>query len=328
MKRCPHCGKEVPEEAKVCGYCGNWFETEQAVNKQTAKTKLKGKSGCLIGAFVLVIVLLILALAIAVLGMMGIINFPFQLFASPTASPIALPTSASPTFPKPTSEEDLPPTQERAPTQESTQDLPTPAMEQPVFTETPIGYIFDPFDNPDSGFPIFPGGDVGYTENAFRIAFDQPGGFHAAWSPKEYADATVELFMSVPEAYPGTAGGLTLRTTEKGWYLFWLYPSSQEYQFVRDIGRNPVDLIPRTYSSDIRSLPAKGDWLHLQIKVEMEADQFRFWVSTPGEEYILLNSIRDDIQLSGHLGPAAKPPDQDYSGQVEVFFDWISILPK
>ncbi len=327
MKRCPYCGEEVPEEAKVCGYCGKWFDSDQAHLERSSKTKRKGASGCVIGALVFVIVLLIIALAIAVLWMMGIINFPIKPLTSSTALSTAIPLSASPTFPTPTSEETALPTPEATHTQEVTQDLQTPTLGQPVFTYTPVGYIYDPFDNPDSGFPIFPSGDVGYAENAFRIAFDQPGGFHAAWSPKEYADATVELFMSVPEAYPGTAAGFTLRTKQDAWYLFWLYPSSQEYQFVRDTGNNPIDLIPKTYSSDIRPLHAKEDRLHIQIKVEMEADQFRFWVSYPGEEYLLLNSIRDAMQLTGYLGPAAQPPTQNFTGQVEIYFDWISILP-
>jgi len=186
--------------------------------------------------------------------------------------------------------------------------------------------LYDDFSDPDSGWSVFSdrqSAEVGYQEDVFRIAFYTPGGFQASWSPDEYDDFLVETQFSVAQG-TNVGGGLTLRAASHRWYLIFIYPNTQEYVFWKDIDGNTIQLIERQYSSAIQPEQIKGA-LHLRLKVAAQQDVFEIWISSPNEDYVLLDSVSDSRLTQGHLGPAAIPPDGSFSPPQEVLFDWIQI---
>jgi outer membrane protein assembly factor BamD (BamD/ComL family) len=194
---------------------------------------------------------------------------------------------------------------------------------------TPEVFLYDDFGDPTSGWSVFDdelGGEVGYGDDAFRIAFSQPSdGFHAAWSPLQYADFTVETSFSVPEGPPVAGAGLTLRTVSDGWYLVWIYPESGEYLFTKDVDF-PTELVGRTYSAMIQP-DRKDGRLYLQLKVEAHGDTFEIWVTRPGGAYEHLATVVDAELERGYLGPSAPYPQEAFSAPIEILFDWIRVSP-
>lgn len=188
----------------------------------------------------------------------------------------------------------------------------------------------DDFTDPTTGWPTMGDevtGKVGYQNGSYRIAFYQPGGFQAAWSIREYDDFIVETRVCTSETEPGIGAGLTLRTSEKKWYLFWVYPASREYLFTRGINDEYTDLLPLARSEAIQPERINGR-LCYQIKAAVHGSEFDFWISGDGEEYQFLASAQDDSLSTGRLGPAADAPKSAFSPTpVEALFDWIKVYP-
>ena len=318
--RCPYCGNQVPDTARACGHCGQWLVAQPGAPHAVEAPPRRAPPGWVWG-FVGGIV--VIALVAGVLLAAGVIRLPdHQAVAPPvTSAPMATPTSP----PHPT----LPPTAPAVAETPTPELVPTPTADL-VLTPTPGALLYDDFGDPASGWPVFGddlGGRVGYGDDVFRIAFSQPcPGFHAAWSPEQYADFTAEISFSVPEGPPEVGAGLTLRTTSKGWYLVWIYPESGEYSFAKDVNENPTDLVRRTHSSTIRPTREDGR-LHLQLKVEAYGDTFEIGVATPGGAYERLTTVVDAELQKGHLGPSAPCPDAAFSDPVEILFDWICVSP-
>ena len=212
------------------------------------------------------------------------------------------------------------------------------ATSVPMPTATPVGSTFcDEFNDPGSGWPEFgdrtdPGagyGELGYVQDAYQIAFYQPypGYYHAAWSPAEYTDFTVEVAFSVPEG-SGAAGGLTLRASDGGRYLIWIYPESREFVFVLDApaGEGWNELMSLTDSDLIQPLQQDGR-LHLTLKVVANRDTFDIWVGNPDQGYQHLETVYDLAFRSGFLGPSAPNTVTDAASPQTILFDYICITP-
>ena len=206
----------------------------------------------------------------------------------------------------------------------------TPIRSSPTPTP-PSGFLYDDFSDPTSGWPTFGDqakGEVGYRDGSLRIAFYQPAeGFHSAWSQEQYADFAVEAAFSVPQGNPQAGAGLSLRALGKAWYLLWIYPESGEYIFSKDINGDYVELVKRTYSSDIQPT-RKDNRLHLQLKVQACGNALVIWVAGQGGEYQYLNTVYDSALQKGHLGPSAESPRAAFSAPFEVLFDWIRVSPQ
>ena len=160
-----------------------------------------------------------IVVVVAVAGVLlatGVLSLPGRQATAPPATSASMPASTLSLIPT------LSLTAPGA-TETATPELATTSTAELVPTPTHEVLLYDDFGNPTSGGPTFGddlGGEVGYGDNAFRIAFSQPGpGFHAAWSLEQYTDLTVETLFSVPEGVPEAGAGLTLRTVSDGWYL-------------------------------------------------------------------------------------------------------------
>jgi hypothetical protein len=210
----------------------------------------------------------------------------------------------------------------------------TPA---PLATATPNPYLlYDEFDNPNSGWPTFgdtSSGVVGYANGSFRLAFYQLGFFNSSYSLGTYDDFIVETRVCTSPTTPGIGAGLTLRASENNWYLFWVYPVSREYTFLKGVSDpvtgyyEPTDILPRT-SSDLIQPFNSGDKLCFFIKAAAHGDAFDFWIAGEDGAYQYLASARDSDLAAGHLGPSADAPKSDFSpAPVEALFDWIKVYP-
>jgi hypothetical protein len=186
----------------------------------------------------------------------------------------------------------------------------------------------DEFDTYAGGWPSFgdqENGEVGYAGGKFRIAFYTPGeGFHAAWSPNQYTDFSVETLFSVPADAVGAGGGFTLRTIENRWYLVWVYPASKTYVFIKDMGGKFEYPIPLTRLDNVTP-KEDGGRLYLQLKVVATGSQFEIWAAAPGEGYQQLALVNDASLPQGHLGPSAPRPTGITISPAETLFEWICI---
>lgn len=200
-------------------------------------------------------------------------------------------------------------------------------------TEDPY-LINDEFDDPTSGWPTFgdtSSGEVGYGNGYFRLAFYQLGYFNSAYSLGTYDDVFVETRVCTSDTTPGIGAGLTLRASDYKWYLFWVYPVSREYTFLKGVSDpvtgfyQPTDLIPRAFS-DVILLINSGDMLCLSIKAAAHGDTFDFWVAGEDGTYQFLATAHDLDLATGHLGPSADAPKSNFSpAPVEALFDWIKV---
>jgi hypothetical protein len=204
-------------------------------------------------------------------------------------------------------------------------------------TATTNPYLLnDEFNNPNSGWSTFgdtSSGEVGYGNGSYRLAFYQLGFFNSSYSLGTYDDFIVETRVCTSATTPGIGAGLTLRASDYKWYLFWVYPSSHEYTFLKGIS-DPVtgsyqatDLLPRT-SSDVIQPINSGDKLCFSIKAAAHGDAFDFWVAGDDGTYQYLASAHDSELAAGHLGPSADAPKSVFSpAPVEALFDWIKVYP-
>ena len=314
---CPHCGGEVSEQAKVCGHGGRWLVAEPSTPPPaTVAPSKRGLPGWVWG---LVGVVVVVALVGALLAT-GVIRLPGQqAVALITPTPVLVST--------------LPPLSTLPVAAPSATETPTPppptATLRPTSIPTPSVLVYDDFSNPTSGWPVFgdrKNGEVGYGDDVFRIAFYEPGGFHAAWSPEQYSDFVVETSFSTPDSVADVGGGLTLRTLGTGWYLLWIYPVTGEYTFLKGNYNTQTELAERTHSPAIQPTHENGR-LHIQLKVEACGDAFTIWVASPGGTYQYVDTVRDSELRKGHLGPSADSPKTAFSAPVEILFDWIRVAP-
>ncbi len=196
--------------------------------------------------------------------------------------------------------------------------------------------LFDEFDDPNSGWSTFgdtSSGEVGYGNGSYRLAFYQLGFFNSSYSLGTYDDFIVETRVCTSAITPGIGAGLTLRASDYKWYLFWVYPTSREYTFLKGVS-DPVtgfyqatDLLPRS-SSDVIQPFNSGDMLCLSIKAAAHGDAFDFWVAGEDDTYQYLASACDSELAAGHLGPSADAPKSVFSpAPVEALFDWIKVSP-
>lgn len=202
----------------------------------------------------------------------------------------------------------------------------TPSPTAPPTVPASSVLLYDDFDNPDSGWPVF--GDaqtaqVGYGEGVFRIAFYSPGGFQAAWSPDRYGDFIVETEFSVPEG-TNAGGGLTLRASDQNWYLVLIYPDTQEYSLWKTVAGAGTQIVEHQHSAAIQPEQMGGSLL-LRLRAIVHEDSLAIWVSSPSGDYALLDAISDRDLALGHLGPAAVPPDGSFEAPIEMLFDWIRV---
>jgi hypothetical protein len=206
---------------------------------------------------------------------------------------------------------------------------------KPTITPTADPYLInDEFDDPASGWPTFgdtSSGEVGYGDGVFRLAFYQLGYFNSAYSLGKFDDFFVETRVCTSDTTPGIGAGLTLRASDYKWYVFWVYPVSREYTFLKGVS-DPVtsyyqatDLLPRTSSDVIRPI-SYNDKLCLSIKAAAHGDTFDFWVAGEGGTYQYLASAHDSEMATGRLGPSADAPKSNFSpAPVEALFDWIKV---
>jgi hypothetical protein len=200
-------------------------------------------------------------------------------------------------------------------------------------TEDPY-LINDEFDDPNSGWPTFgdtSSGEVGYRNGYFRLAFYQLGYFNSAYSLGTYDDYFVETRFCTSDTTPEIGAGLTLRASDYKWYLFWIYPVSREYTFLKGVSDpatgfyQATDLLPRASSDLIRPINS-SDMLCLSIKAAAHGDTFDFWVAGEDGKYQFLASAHDPELTTGHLGPSADAPKSNFSpSPVEALFDWIKV---
>ena len=307
--RCPYCGEEVSDNAKACGHCGRWLVAEPSTPSPVPPSAppemerpapapppaaapsppkaRRGVPGWVWGIVGVVAVVAVLAVLVAT----GVIRLSDRQ---------AVPTPSPPT-----------------------------ATLRPASIPTPSVLVYDDFSNPTSGWPVFgdrKNGEVGYGDDVFRIAFYEPGGFHAAWSPEQYSDFVVETSFSTPDSVADVGGGLTLRTLGTGWYLLWIYPVTGEYTFLKGNYNTQTELAERTHSPAIQPTHENGR-LHIQLKVEARGDAFTIWVASPGGTYQYVDTVRDSELRKGHLGPSADSPKTAFSAPVEILFDWIRVSP-
>jgi len=218
----------------------------------------------------------------------------------------------------------------QAPTAETASVEPAATLE-PVLSLAPTNLaasvlLFDDFNDPDSGWSVF--GDkqtaeVGYSEDAFRIALYGGGGFQASWSPDQYDDCTVETQFSVPQGSEAGAG-LTLRTTPGNWYLLMVYPDIQEYSLSKVVSDSYHSIVDHAYSAAIQP-ELEGGLLRLRLKANVYQDTLEMLVSSPQGDYSLIGTTHDADLKRGHLGPAAEPPASFFQAPIEVLFDWIRV---
>jgi hypothetical protein len=210
----------------------------------------------------------------------------------------------------------------------------TPA---PTASATTNPYLlYDEFDNPNNGWAVFgdtANGEVGYAPGAFRLAFYQAGYFNSSYSRGSFSDFIVETRVCTSPTPPGIGAGLTLRASNNQWYLFWVYPVSREFVFLKGAS-DPVtgyyqetSLIARS-ASDLIQPFSSGDKLCLLIKAAAHGDSFDLWVAGENEVYQLLGSASDAEMASGYLGPSADAPKSNFSpAPVEALFEWIKVSP-
>lgn len=166
---------------------------------------------------------------------------------------------------------------------------------------------------------------VEQAHGQFRIAYYKPGeGFSASWSPGQYTDFTVETLFSTPADAKGAAGGLTLRTLEKRWYLFWVYPESKTYVFIKDVNGLSEYLAGPARLEGVEPLQ-DGDRFSVQVKIVAMGSRFEIWVAPPGGTYVLQAIVEDDTLAKGHLGPSAPRPTFVGQSPVETRFEWVCI---
>jgi len=187
----------------------------------------------------------------------------------------------------------------------------------------------DKFNNPKSGWPtwVSEDGEVRYTEDAFRMSFFKPGGWDAAWSPKEYSDFSIETYFCTTITQPEMGAGLHFRTGEGRGYLFWIYPESREYSFI--LWRNDTFeyLIPRTSSALITPADSGTGYNCLGIKVNVFGDSIWFMVTDENQNYQMLTYVENSAFASGHLGPSVDAPKEAFSpSPVETYFYYIKVL--
>jgi len=216
---------------------------------------------------------------------------------------------------------------------------------QPTDADTPIPastattnpyLLYDEFDNPNSGWQTFgdtSSGEVGYGNGSYRLAFYQLGYFNSSYSLRAYDNFIVETRVCSSPTTPGIGAGLTLRASDNSWYLFWVYPASREYTFLKGVN-DPVtgfyqttDLLPRAFSDVIQPFNS-GGMLCLSIKAAAHGDAFDFWLAGEDDSYQYLASAHDSEFAAGHLGPSADAPKSNFSpAPVEALFDWIKVYP-
>ena len=269
--KCPYCGYEASATAKVCGQCGTWLvakkDAQPAMQPATPgvapappsvhKPRRGPKKGLLLGVGLLAGSLLFVVL---------IIN-PFS--GSPLTS-----TTAPGQMP---GESSVSQANEKQPGEESV-------------------IFYDSFEDPSSGFSIFgePSSyDVGYADNAFRIAFDESMGFQASWSPDDYRDAVVETSIDVPQGVD-VGAGLQLRASPDNWYLLFIFPNSKEYSISKVVNGQNTELVERRFSDAIQPYFTEGRALFL-MRVRMLADKLtlEFGEIEQDENFVVVDQITD-----------------------------------
>ncbi len=315
-KYCPKCGQDNPSEARFCQNCGI------NMSAYAAKPTIPPK-----------------------------IEIPTKPKPIPASSPTPIPTSTKKStrswlwmitgfiviallggtfFFLPKTAKDIPPTNIAPPADSVSPTAintnpPAPTSLPPNNSDEDV-LLYDDFNDETSGWPVLGNekGEIKYSNGNLSIIFYELMGFHAAWSPQEYTDFTVETMFSTPASVPDVGAGLTLRTTPNQWYLLWIYPAQGKYLFQKDINGNVAELVPLTASPAIHPSEKAGRY-YVNLKVEARGDQFDIWVGNPYSDYEFLATVSDPDLKTGHLGPSADCPDQAFSQPVDVLFAWIRI---
>lgn len=314
-KTCPKCGQENPPEAHFCQNCGINMTTYAAKLTTPPQIEISTKPKRHLASnptppppvkktsrsWLWVVTVLI------VIALLGSTIFLFQRTAKNV-----LPTNSAP------------PTNSTLPTVVNT--IPPASTSEASNGSDEAILLYDDFKDETSGWPVFgdENGEVKYSGGNLSIVFYDLMGFHAAWSPEEYTDFIVETMFSTPASVSDVGAGFTLRTTEKRWYLLWIYPAQGKYIFQKDINENVTELIPLTASPIIQPSEKAGRY-YVNLKVEARGDQFDIWVGNPDLDYEHLATVSDPDLETGHLGPSADCPDQPFSQPVDVLFSWIRI---
>jgi RNA polymerase subunit RPABC4/transcription elongation factor Spt4 len=336
--KCLNCGQEIPQSAKVCGYCGA---------RQEKKPETKACPNCQ-------------SLVPAGAKVCGECGHRFSSEAStpitsepekPAVDPARLiqEEKAAPT--KPIEEEKQPESLREAPRAVPPQKAPKPAKAgmklSPavimggvlLLTALAIGayflffaanagtLLYDDFSNPASGWSVFTNenAQVGYADGDYRINFLTGTGFQAGWSLKQYTDCVIETEIAVPVGSQ-LGGGLTFRAlseTAGNWYLFFVYPDTGDYSFFKTVGNQWTDSVVHRPSSAITQAVQNGSF---RLKAVVQGGQFDFYISGPDGEYTLLASLTDSDLEKGYLGPSADSfggPDVRNPGAVT--FRWIRV---
>lgn len=227
--------------------------------------------------------------------------------------------------PEPAEQAQQPPPPEGQPPIAQMEEAQQPQMDQP--TDESV-LLDDDFSDPSSGFTTFgePGSfDVGYANNAFRIAFEQTMGFHASWSADDYGDAIVETAIDIPQGVD-VGAGLQLRASPDNWYLVYIFPNSQEYSISKTVNGQFTMLVERRFSDAIQPYFEGGRAL-FRMRVRMLGDRFTVELADydKPEDFIRVDEITDSDLSAGRVGLLAQPPQADFDQTIEVYFYYIEI---
>lgn len=326
---CVQCGQEVPATAKVCGHCGARLQPlnipapivepaalspqpshpqkpspEPPVAAQPQPEKLTKPAPkrpawllpMLAGALALTLVFIFLVLP------------RLSAQPEPVQQSKPQPTTAKPASAQPLPAATIKPT--RAPTVDANL------------------LLYDDFSKASSGWPTFGDkdmGEVGYAGGAYRFIFHNNKGFNAAWSPLQYANFVIEAEVIMPKGRDAGAG-FTLRASEKNWYVFFIYPQSREFRFLKRVNGTDSEPRKRQFSDGI---PDFEDNNRMLIKAVVSGDSIKIYAAKSGSAnapYSLVDEIIDADLKSGHAGPAAIPTKEAFSNSpIQIFFDWIKI---
>ncbi len=299
---CTHCGKEIPASAKACGYCGAKQEKppaaaaalpqEEVVQDTASRVREAAPAKApRLPRWVLPALAGVACVAVVALVILMRPKTPPPPEAPAQQAPAATPQTSAPT-PEAVDNKEL---------------------------------LYDDFSDPFSGWPVFShfgSDDVGYAGKAYRFVFHKQMGFNAAWSPLEYGDCVVETEIKFPKNRD-IGAGLTLRTTDKNWYLVFIYPNSREFSFWKTIDGVQTEVIGREFSEAIAPVYEDGKIL---LKAVLSGDTIEIYTGSNSSDYALVAAVEAAELSSGHLGPAAIPPEEPFKNNpVQIFFYWIKI---
>lgn len=327
--KCHNCGQEIPDSAKVCGFCGTKQQVQPAGKacpnchaEVPFAAKACGNCGHRFDGSV----------------QQHVKSEPIVPIEEPIPQPLAemaqepLPAQPPPAAFKPKRKIKVEGTEKKL--------FPAAVIGGAVlvialvigayflfFSTNARTLLYDDFSDPSSGWSVYTNnvGDVGYNDGDLRVNFFTGEGFQASWSPEQYSDCVIETEVVVPVG-SRLGGGLTFRAfrdTTENWYLFFVYPDESKYTFYKTVSNTWTTLADNVVSPAISSAVQNGAY---QLKAVVDGDQMDFFIAAPDGEYAPLASFTSSGLQRGYLGPLADTPgNPSMRNPGEVRFRWIRI---